>query len=67
MNVLIVDMDQITLDMASKFYETAIDASGTTDWILLPKGMDLLQDVHLDWLKMIRRQIDEEIKRLEVM
>ena len=66
MNVLIVDMDKMSLDIAYKFFKKARDTSGTTDWILLPKDMDLLQDVHIDWLKMIRRQIDKEIKRLEV-
>jgi hypothetical protein len=35
------------------------------EMVVLPKGIDILQDVPIDWLKMIRDRLDEKIKALE--
>ena len=65
MNVLIVDIDKIDVDLANHIANNAIKASGTSDWICLPKGIDILQDVPVEWLKHLREQLDEKIKALE--
>lgn len=65
MNVLIVDIDKISLETANHFYKKAIEISGCYDWIVLPKGMDLLQDMPIEWMKIVRNQLDDKIKALE--
>lgn len=65
MNVLIVDIDKIDVDVANHIIENAIKVSGVSDWICLPKGVDILQDVSIDWMKHLRNQLDEKIKALE--
>jgi hypothetical protein len=32
---------------------------------MIPKGMDLLQDMPIEWMKIVRDQLDEKIKALE--
>ena len=41
--------------------------SNTThkDWIVVPKGIDIIQDVSIEWLKMIRDVVDKKIKEVE--
>ena len=65
MNVLIVDLGKITRECASYFYKKAVEISGCDDWIMLPKGIDLLQDMPIEWMKIVRDQLDEKIKALE--
>lgn len=65
MNVLIVDLDKIDLEMACAFYKEVVEISGCEDWIILPKGIDLLQDMPIEWMKIVRDQLDENIKALE--
>jgi hypothetical protein len=33
--------------------------------IVIPKGIDIIQDISVDWMKMIRDRLDEKIKALE--
>lgn len=35
------------------------------DWVAIPKGIDIMQDISVDWMKMIRDTLDEKIKALE--
>ena len=65
MNVLIVDLEKIDVEMANHIIKNAIEASGTDDWICLPKGIDILQDVPIEWMKHLRVRLDEKIKALE--
>lgn len=65
MNVLIVDIDKIDAEMAAYFYKKAVEITNCDDWIMLPKGMDLLQDMPIEWMKIVRDQLDEKIKALE--
>jgi hypothetical protein len=65
MNVLIVDMDKIDVELANHVGKHVIEVSGTDDWIMLPKGIDILQDVPVEWLKHLRDQLDKKIKALE--
>lgn len=63
MNVLIVDLNEIKVDQASHYFKQACQLGG--EWLMLPKQIDVLQDVSIDWMKMIRDRLDEQIKALE--
>ena len=65
MNVLIVDINKIDIDLANHIINNAIKASGTSDWICLPKGIDILQDVPIERMKNLRNRLDEKIEALE--
>jgi hypothetical protein len=65
MNVLIVDTDKITLDEASQILERCVNKVGTDDWIAIPKGFDIMMNVSVDWMKMIRDKMDEKIREVE--
>lgn len=65
MNVLVVDLNEIDVDLANHIAENAVKASGTSDWICLPKGIDILQDVPIEWMKHLRDKLDEKIKELD--
>ena len=65
MNVLIVDLNKINVELARDISKHVREASGTDDWIMLPKGVDVLQDVPIEWMKRVRDQLDEKIKALE--
>lgn len=64
MNVLIMDTDKISLDLRHQIYKDCI-AKTTDDWIVIPKGIDILQDISVDWMRMIRDKMDEKIKEIE--
>lgn len=65
MNVLIIDTDKIQIDIANKIYKEVSKKIGSDDWIAIPKGIDIMQDISVDWMKMIRDRLDEKIKALE--
>ena len=65
MNVLIIDTDKVHLDVANKIYKKIVNKSGSDDWIAIPKGIDVMEDISVDWMKMIRDRLDEKIKELE--
>ena len=65
MNVLIVDTDKIDIGLARDVFDHVKEVSSTDDWIVLPKGVDILQDVPIEWMKHLRDQLDEKIKALE--
>lgn len=64
MNVLIVDIGNIDIDILNTFINKAAEII-KDDFIVLPKGVDILQDVPIEWLKDIRDKLDEKIKALE--
>ena len=64
MNVLIVDTDKISLDVLQQVFGVCRDKT-TDDWIVIPKGIDIMHDISVDWMKMIRDRLDEKIKALE--
>lgn len=64
MNVLIVDFDKVTLDILNAFVNKVAEVMND-DIVVLPKGVDILQDVPIEWLKEIRDKLDKEIGRLE--
>ena len=65
MNVLIVDFNKIDIELARDVFDHVKKVSGTDDWVALPKGVDILQDVPIEWMKHLRDQLDEKIKALE--
>lgn len=64
MNALIVDTDNIRLDILQSVWKECCNKT-TDDWIVIPKGIDVMQDISVDWMKMIRDALDEKIKALE--
>ena len=64
MNVLIVDLDKVDCEMLLQFVKAAREVIGD-DFVVLPKGVDILQDVPIEWLKEIRGKLNEKIKVLE--
>lgn len=64
MNVLIVDTDKIDLTVLRDCFDKAMEIS-KEDYLVLPKGIDIIQDISVDWMKMIRDVLDEKIKALE--
>lgn len=64
MNVLIVDIGKVDLDTINAFINM-VPKVIKDDMIVLPKGIDILQDVPIEWLKHLRDQLDEKIKALE--
>lgn len=65
MNVLIIDMDKIDGFSAPEIFKHVREVSGTDDWIMLPKGVDILQDVPIECMKHLRDYLDEKIKVME--
>lgn len=64
MCVLIVDTDKIHLDAAKEICRQVANKT-ECDLIAIPKGIDIIQDISVDWMKMIRDRLDEKIKELE--
>ena len=64
MNVLIVDTDKIGLDAAEKICKKVSNQT-ECDLIAIPKGIDIMRDISVDWMKMIRDRLDEKIKEIE--
>ena len=65
MNVLIIDTDKVNLDVANQIYKNIVEQSGSDDWVAIPKGFDVMMDISVDWIKMIRDKMDEKIKEIE--
>jgi hypothetical protein len=65
MNVLIIDTEKITLDLAHQICKDVMDHSELDDLIAIPKGIDVMQDISVDWMKMIRDKMDEKIREIE--
>ena len=65
MNVLIVDTDKISLDLCHQIYKDCMDKT-TDDWVVIPKGIDVIWDISVEWMRMIRDKMDEKIKEIEM-
>ena len=61
MNILIVDTDQINLTIASEFCKEYCERL-SEDMLMIPKGIDIMRDVSIDWMIMIRDELDRRIK-----
>jgi hypothetical protein len=67
MNIFIADLDKIDLCTADIFADKIAKATDTKreDWLFIPKGMEMLQDVPVEWLKVIRDVVDRKLKEIE--
>ena len=65
MNVLIVDTDKINVDRCHQICKDCM-AKTTDDLVVIPKGIDILKDISVDWMRMIRDKMDEKIKEIEM-
>lgn len=61
MTILIVDTDQIDLTTASNFCKEYSERLAE-ETLVIPKGIDIMQDVSIDWMIMIRDELDRRIK-----
>lgn len=66
MNVLIVDTDKIAVDQLHLVFNDFVSKT-KDDLIVIPKGIDIMQDISVDWMKMIRDRLDEKITELETI
>ena len=64
MNILIIDTDKIHLDVVTEKLKEIMNKS-SDDLVVIPKGIDIIQDISVDWMKMIRDTLDEKLKALE--
>jgi hypothetical protein len=64
MNILIIDTDKIRVDVVDQIFQEIMNKN-SDDWIAIPKGIDIIQDISVDWMKMIRDTLDKKIKALE--
>ena len=65
MNVLIIDTYKVSLEVANQIYKNIVEQSCSDDWVAIPKGFDVMMDISVDWMKMIRDTLDEKLKALE--
>ncbi len=61
MNIFIVDTEQIDLSTATEIFKNCRKKLGQ-EILVIPKGIDVMQDVSVDWMIMIRDMLDERIK-----
>ena len=65
MNVLIIDTDKVKIDVANQICKKIMEQSDSDDWVAIPKGFDIMMDISVDWMKMIRDKMDEKIREIE--
>ena len=65
MNILIYDVKQIHLEQLKQMVDAVKQVSNSNDWIALPKGIDIIQDVPVEYLVFIRDMLDKRIKEFE--
>ena len=63
MNIIIYDREQVHLEQLKHVVDSLRQASGTTDWVALPKGIDIIQDAPVEYLEHYRQMLDEQIKK----
>ena len=65
MNILIYDVSKIPLDQLKHVVDAVKQVSNSDDWIALPKGIDVIQDVPVEYLVCIRDVLDKRIREFE--
>ena len=63
MNILIYNREQVHLEQLKQIVDSLRQASGTTDWVVLPKGIDIIQDAPVEYLEHYRDMLDKQIKK----
>jgi hypothetical protein len=65
MNILIYDVKQVHMDQLKHMVDAIKQVSKSDDWIVLPKGIDIIQDAPVEYLVCIRDALDQRIKESE--
>jgi hypothetical protein len=65
MNILIYDVKQVHMEQLKHMVDAVKQVSKSDDWIVLPKGIDIIQDAPVEYLVCIRDALDQRIKESE--
>lgn len=65
MNILIYDVKQVHMEQLKHMVDAVKQVSKSDDWIVLPKGIDIIQDAPVEYLVCIRDALDKRIKEFE--
>lgn len=60
MNILIVDTEQVDLETACMVGKECSERL-KEEILVIPKGIDIIQDVSIEWMIMIRDELDRRI------
>lgn len=65
MNILIYDVKQVRMEQLKHMVDAVKQVSKSDDWIVLPKGIDIIQDAPVEYLICIRDALDKRIREFE--
>jgi hypothetical protein len=65
MNILIYDVNKMPLEQLKHVVDAIKQVSDSNDWIVLPKGIDVIQDAPVEYLVCIRDALDKRIREFE--
>jgi hypothetical protein len=65
MNILIYDVNKMPLGQLKHVVDAIKQVSDSNDWIVLPKGIDVIQDAPVEYLVCIRDALDKRIREFE--
>ena len=65
MNILIYDVKQVRMEQLKHMVDAVKQVSKSDDWIVLPKGIDIIQDAPVEYLVCIRDALDKCIREFE--
>jgi hypothetical protein len=63
MNILIYDVKQVHLEQLKHMVDAVKQVSKSDDWIVLPKGIDIIQDAPVDYLIHYRDMLNRCIEK----
>jgi hypothetical protein len=65
MNILIYDVKQVHIEQLKHMVDAVKQVSKSDDWIVLPKGINVIQDAPVEYLVCIRDALDKRIREFE--
>lgn len=65
MNILIYDIKQVHMEQLKHMVDAVKQVSKSDDWIVLPKGINVIQDAPVEYLVCIRDALDKRIREFE--
>jgi hypothetical protein len=65
MNILIYDVKQVHMEQLKHMVDAVKQVSKSDDWIVLPKGINVIQDAPVEYLVCIRDALDKRIREFE--
>lgn len=63
MNILIYDVKQVPVEQLKYMVDAVKQISKSDDWIVLPKGVDVIQDVPIEYLIHYRDMLNRCIEK----